>query len=169
MELRKEIEPDFETVERLYPEVLKIIMDYTEYCDENGDEDNAEYEKTANTLHQMTGKDMSQYNLWEWWEEEGAEVLAFRISLPHPKVVDKVTKEELTELVRRLKTFISADEQDKSLKAQFRYYLDEYYTHFLELNFKSFDHTFFERNKDENGKYFEYTQEQIIERLWKQG
>ena len=44
MELRKEIEPDFETVERLYPEVLKIIMDYTEYCDENGDEDNAEYE-----------------------------------------------------------------------------------------------------------------------------
>ena len=58
MELRKEIEPDFETVERLYPEVLKIIMDYTEYCDENGDEDNAEYEKTANTLHQMTGKDM---------------------------------------------------------------------------------------------------------------
>ena len=117
----------------------------------------------------MTGKDMSQYNLWEWWEEEGAEVLAFRISLPHPKVVDKVTKEELTELVRRLKTFISTDEQDTSLKAQFRYYLNEYYTRFLELNFKSFDHTLFERNKDENGKYFEYTQEQIIERLWKQG
>ena len=47
MQLRKEIEPDFETVERHYPIVLKAIMRYTEYCDENGDEDLVEYNNNA--------------------------------------------------------------------------------------------------------------------------
>ncbi len=167
MELREEIEPDFETAERLYPIVLKSIMDYTEYCDENGDEDFSEYEKLATSLHQLTGKDMSQYNLWEWWEEEGAEVLAFKIALPNPKVVDNVTKEELTELVSRLKAIKTLNEQDTSLKAKFIYHLDEYYFRFLEINFKTFDYAFFESHKGSNGNYFEYTQQQIIERLWR--
>ncbi|MDA3616604.1 hypothetical protein [Polluticaenibacter yanchengensis] len=43
----------------------------------------------------------------------------FRVSLPSPKVIDKITKEELTELVRRQKTFVIQDEQDETLKAQF--------------------------------------------------
>lgn len=47
MQLRKEIEPDFETVERHYPIVLRAIMRYTEYCDENGDEDLVEYLNSA--------------------------------------------------------------------------------------------------------------------------
>lgn len=63
MELRKEIEPDFETAEKLYPKVLKLILSYTDYCDENGDEDNSEYEKLEKKLHEMTRKDMSQFNL----------------------------------------------------------------------------------------------------------
>ncbi len=47
MQLRKEIEPDFETVEKRYPIALKAIMSYTAYCDENGDEDLVEYNKLA--------------------------------------------------------------------------------------------------------------------------
>lgn len=42
MKLRKEILPDFETAEKLYPEVLKLILEFTDYCDENGYEDNVE-------------------------------------------------------------------------------------------------------------------------------
>lgn len=110
MKLRKEILPDCETAKKLYPEVLKLILEFTDYCDENGYEDNIECPKLENKLSQMTGKDISQYNLWEWWEEEGAEVLAFRISLPIPKVVDTITKEELIEIVKRLKTFVIRDE-----------------------------------------------------------
>ena len=167
MELRKEIEPDFETVERLYPEVLKIIMDYTEYCDENGDEDNAEYEKTANTLHQMTGKDMSQYNLWEWWEEEGAEVLAFKIVLPEPQCVHNISMDEVHEVVKRLKTDIYTSSEDGSLKELFKYHLDEYYKLFLERNFNTYDPKLFERNKNDKGEYFEYTETEIVQMLWR--
>jgi hypothetical protein len=169
MELRKEIEPDFQTLEKRYPEVLKLILAYSDYCEENGDEDNTEYQKLENTLHEMTGKDMSQFNLWEWWEEEGAEVLAFRISLPAPKIIEPITKDELVEIVRRQKTFVMQDEDDKSLKGQFHYHLDDYFIDFLTLNFTTFDRCLFQRQKDKQGNYFEYNQNEIVEKLWNDG
>ncbi|GHU21049.1 hypothetical protein FACS189475_10250 [Betaproteobacteria bacterium] len=57
--MRKELEPDWETAEKLYPEIVELIEKYTGYCDENGDEDNVEYKKLENKLHEITGKDMS--------------------------------------------------------------------------------------------------------------
>lgn len=167
MQLRKEIEPDFETVEKRYPIALKAIMSYTAYCDENGDEDLVEYNKLADYLHQLTGKDMSQFNLWEWWEEEGAEVLAFRIVLPEPQCVHNISMDELYEVVKRLKTDIYTPSEDGSLKELFKYHLDEYYKLFLERNFNTYDPKLFERNKNDKGEYFEYTEAQIVQILWR--
>ena len=167
MRLRKEIEPDFETVEKRYPIALKAIMSYTAYCDENGDEDLVEYNKLADYLHQLTGKDMSQFNLWEWGEEEGAEVLAFKIVLPEPQCVHNITMDELYEVVKRLKTDIYRSSEDGSLKELFKYHLDEYYKLFLERNFNTYDPKLFERNINDKGEYFEYTETQIVQMLWR--
>ena len=167
MQLRKEIEPDFETVEKRYPIALKAIMSYTAYCDENGDEDLVEYNKLADYLHQLTGKDMSQFNLWEWWEEEGAEVLAFRIVLPEPQCVHNISMDELYEVVKRLKTDIYTPSEDGSLKEIFKYHLDGYYKLFLERNFNTYDPKLFERNINDKGEYFEYTEAQIVQMLWR--
>lgn len=167
MRLRKEIEPDFETVEKRYPIALKAIMSYTAYCDENGDEDLVEYNKLADYLHQLTGKDMSQFNLWEWWEEEGAEVLAFKIVLPEPQCVHNISMDELYEVVKRLKTDIYTPSEDGSLKELFKYHLDEYYKLFLERNFNTYDPKLFERNINDKGEYFEYTEAQIVQMLWR--
>ena len=167
MQLRKEIEPDFETVEKRYPIALKAIMSYTAYCDENGDEDLVEYNKLADYLHQLTGKDMSQFNLWEWWEEEGAEVLAFKIVLPEPQCVHNITMDEVHEIVKRLKTDIYTPSEDGSLKELFKYHLDEYYKLFLERNFNTYDAKLFERNINDKGEYFEYTEAQIVQMLWR--
>ena len=167
MQLRKEIEPDFETVEKRYPIALKAIMSYTAYCDENGDEDLVEYNKLADYLHQLTGKDMSQFNLWEWWEEEGAEVLAFRIVLPEPQCVHNISMDELYEVGKRLKTDIYTPSEDGSLKEIFKYHLDEYYKLFLERNFNTYDPKLFERNINDKGEYFEYTEAQIVQMLWR--
>ncbi len=169
MELRKEIEPDIGIAEKLYPEVLKLILAYTAYCDENGDEDNSEYQKLEKKLHEMTGKDMSKFNLWEWWEVDGAENLAFDICLPDPKIVENITKEELTEIVRRKKTFLMHDKNDESFKGQFHYRFDDYYIDFLEKNFNTYDYKLLQRNKDKSGNYFEYSQEEIVEKLWNNG
>lgn len=167
MRLRKEIEPDFETIEKRYPIALKAIMSYTAYCDENGDEDLVEYNKLADYLHQLTGKDMSQFNLWEWWEEEGAEVLAFKIVLPEPQCVHNITMDELYEVVKRLKTDIYTPSEDGSLKGLFKYHLDGYYKLFLERNFNTYDPKLFERNINDKGEYFEYTEAEIVQMLWR--
>ena len=167
MQLRKEMEPDFETVEKRYPIALKAIMSYAAHCDENGDEDLVEYNKLADYLHQLTGKDMSQFNLWEWWEEEGAEVLAFKIVLPEPQCVHNITMDELYEVVKRLKTDIYTPSEDGSLKEIFKYHLDEYYKLFLERNFNTYDPKLFERNINDKGEYFEYTEAQIVQMLWR--
>ena len=167
MRLRKEIEPDFETVEKRYPMALKAIKSYTAYCDENGDEDLVEYNKLADYLHQLTGKDMSQFNLWEWWEEEGAEVMAFKIVLPEPQCIHNITMDEVHEIVKRLKTDIYTPSEDGSLKEIFKYHLDEYYKLFLERNFNTYDPKLFERNINDKGEYFEYTEAQIVQMLWR--
>jgi len=169
MELRKEIEPDIETAEKLYPEVLELILAYTDYCDENGDEDNSEYQKLENKLHGITGKDISRFNLWEWWEAEGAENLSFDISLPDPKIVDNILKTELIEIVKRKMTFVMHNDNDDSFKGQFHYRFGNFYIDFLEKNFKTYNPKLFQRNKDKNGNYFEYSEDEIVEKLWDNG
>ncbi len=102
--LRTEIEPNFETAQQHYPLVLKLIANYTDYCDEFGDEDSLEYQKLSETLTEITSKDISQYDLWEWWEAEGIENLSFDICLPEPKIIHNISKQELTEIVQRIKS-----------------------------------------------------------------
>ena len=87
MQLRNVLNPDLNTAEQRYPEVLEAILAYTDFCDEQGDGELSEYKKLEGKLHVLTGKDISRFNLGEWWEEEGAESLAFKISLPDPVFV----------------------------------------------------------------------------------
>ncbi|SDI94441.1 hypothetical protein [Chryseobacterium jejuense] len=172
MKLRNEIEPDFETAEKRYPEVLKLILDYTEWCDEHGDEDSSEYKKLEDKLHTMTGKEMSRFNLWEWWEGEGAEYLSFNISLPDPQRIEGITKDELAEIVRRMSTFEIPDPNDQSFKGMFYNYIcsgSDYFLDFLKMNFKGYHIKLFQSYKDKDGNYYEYSQEEITDTLWKGG
>lgn len=147
MQLRKEIEPRMDIAESLYPKVLELIEDYEVYVDENGDDDNKVYKRVEGLLQQMTGKDMSAYNFYETWEGEGAEVTAFRISLPDPVRVEKINDEELYEIIRRTKEpdYLAEGETFSGL---FSIYLDSYYHSFLKLHFKKYDYKYFIRQKD---------------------
>lgn len=172
MKLRSEIEPQFDVAEKRYSEVLKLILDYTDFCDENGDEENLEYQKLEDKLHRISGKEMSRFNLWEWWEADGAENLAFDIVLPDPIVVENITKNELYEVVRRLKTFEEPDENASDFVAMFymrTVYSNSYFEKWLKINFKTFNHNLFQRNKDKNGSYFEYSIEETVVTLWNNG
>ena len=164
--MRKELEPNMEIAEKLYPQIKELVEEYTEYCDENGDEENSEYKKLEDKLHDITGKDISQYNLSEYWEEEGLEVLCFKISLPEPNVVNEFTKEELTEVVKRIKEDIFEENEGENFTELFNYHLEEYYHKLLKINFKKYKFEYFERQKGKNGKYFEYEIEEIVEKIW---
>lgn len=169
MELRIEIEPNLEIAEKLYPEILDQILQYTAFIDNHGDENNTASNNIENKLNQLTGKDISKYNLSEYWEEEGAEVLAFRIGLPNPQKVNNVTKDEVIEIVRRIGHFEESqkDWDEMSFKEKFSPYLDDYYHEFLKLNFKTYDYKkIFGQQKDPNKKPFWWTDEQKAELLW---
>jgi len=165
MVMRKELEPDWETVERLYPIITALIEKYTEYCDKNGDEELVEYKKLESKLCEMTGKDISQYNLWEWWEGEGLEVLSFKISLPDPNVLQDISKEELTDIVLKIKTGIKLNSED-NLRNTFSCYLGDFYHKMLKQTFKKYRPEYFNRQKGIDGKCFEYTAEEIVEKVW---
>ena len=166
MELRNLLEPDLKTAEQRYPEVLEAILAYTNFCDEHGDEELIEYNKLEDKLRLLTRKDMSRFNLSEWWEEEGAEPLAFKVSLPDPVFTGDITRDELTEIVSHLKTFTDPAQGDESFIGQFANYLDGYYHSLLSLNFKGYELKLFQRNKDKSGKYFEYAANEIVEKIW---
>jgi hypothetical protein len=166
MKLRREIEPQLERAEKLYPEILKLVMNYATFCDEHGDEENREYKRLENKLHALTGKDISKFNLWEWWEEEGAEVLAFRIALLDPKKFDDMTEDEVFEIVNRILTFEEPDEANSSFEEQFKYHLDDFYHELLSINVETYDYQLFTRQKDKDGNYFEYSAVQIVEKLF---
>ena len=172
MELRNEIEPQLDIAEKRYPEILKLITAYTSFCDENGDEDHSAYKKLEEKLQDFTQKDMSQFNLSEWWEEEGAEVLSFRIGLPDPLKVENIKKEELVEILNRVASFEKLDKNpdDQTFKNIFSLYLDGYYHRFLALNFKTYNYRkLFTRQKDKDKKDFWYTENEKAELLWNAG
>ena len=100
--MRAQIEPDFERARKIYDEILEQILAYTDYCDENDDEDGKEYRKVKERLAKISGKDMSKFSLHEWWEAESAENLAFDIALPEPKLVPDIIKDELRQIVDRM-------------------------------------------------------------------
>ena len=153
--MRKELEPKMETAKKLYPKIIKLIEKYTEYCNENGDEENIEYKKLENKLHEITGKDISQYNLSEYWEEEGLEPLSFKIALPEPNIVKDITKEELHEIVKIINNDIFEEEFNDEFLKEFKYFLEDYYHKLLKINFKSYSNEYFNRQKGKDGKYFE--------------
>lgn len=168
MSLRSEIAPQMKVAEERYPIVLKAVSGYTDFCDEYGDEDFIEYKRVEGELHQLTGKDMSRYDLWEYWEGEGAEVLAFRIALPDPLVVKDISREEITEIVTILKVFDASEETEEvTFEQQFKWYLNDYYYSFLKLNCAKYSHKLFMCNKDEQGEYFEYSIEETVNELMK--
>ncbi|MDR1246527.1 MAG: hypothetical protein LBK57_05800, partial [Clostridiales Family XIII bacterium] len=163
--MRKELEPDMETAEKLYKEVLKLIEEYTDFYDENGDDEDIEYKKSEAKLKEMTGKDISQYNLFEYWEEEGPEILSFKISLPEPKVIENITKEELTEIITTLKDRDFENIIGNDFVEEYKYYLDEYYHKLLKVNFKNYRYEYFNRQKGKDGKYFEYSAKEIMSKI----
>ncbi|MVX36335.1 hypothetical protein [Myroides sp. LoEW2-1] len=168
MSLRSEIAPQMKVAEERYPIVLKAVLGYTDFCDEYGDDDLIEYKRVEEELHQLTGKDMSRYDLWEYWEGEGAEVLSFRIALPDPLVVKDISRQEITEIVTILKVFdVSEEIEGTTFKQQFKWHLSDYYYSFLKLNCPKYSNKFFMRNKNKLGEYFEYSIEETVNELMK--
>ena len=168
MQLRKDLEPDFETAEKRYPAVLKILRDYETLCEEHGDSDGGfiKYTILDEKLEALTGKKMPSIHLYafhhyEWWEDEGALFLSFRIALPNPKKVDFIDKEELLEIIRRIEEPFQSSKDDPAneFKTTFAQNLTDYYHSLLSLNFKNYKMEYFHSQPGNDGSCFGYSTE----------
>lgn len=168
MKLSNHLEPDLEQARAIFHTIKDEILQFTDKWDKNPETAETEHQLLVERLTKLTNKDLSEYNLWEWWEADGIDLLAFQIALPHPMNNLKISYKELKELLTRIKVYIPPTEQEEndgflilawSMKPRF-------YENLLKLNFTNYDEKYFMRNKDEEGNYFEYSIEEVLEFMW---
>ena len=162
--LRKELRPDFATAEKLYPLVLKRLEDYEAFWDSQSEDTpeevfDKEYKAMEQYLSELTGKDLSNTWLWEWWEGNGIEVFAFDLAMPDPVKHNNLTREDIAAFVRII--IDNEFECENDFQEEFMPYK------FLALNCPHFDPTVFNTTKDKKGKYHEPTVEEVMEKIWK--
>ena len=170
--LRKELRPDFATAEKLYPLVLKRLKSYEKFYDScyafSEEELDKEYKAMEQYLSELTGKDLSDTWLWEWWEGNGIEVFAFDLAMPDPVKHNNLTREDIAAFVRII--IDNEFECENDFQEEFMpymFYAHQYFYKFLALNCPHFDPTVFNTTKDKEGKYHEPTVEEVMEKIWK--
>jgi hypothetical protein len=157
------LQPDLATAEARYDAVLHELHAYARFVDEHGDEKGSAYEAMSARIRQMTGKDTSSFNLAEWWEGEGAEVLAFRLSLPAPPTVT-LGRDDIRDIVQWLKT--PRLPRSGSFAEDFEIYLDDYYYELLRKNCGRYDHrALFGSRRNPDGTRTEMAVEEAVEWL----
>ncbi|MDH6307536.1 hypothetical protein M2451_000685 [Dysgonomonas sp. PFB1-18] len=163
MKLRDELEPKIEIAENLFSKIMELISLYDDAYDNSNKE---KMQSAIDEMNQLTNKSIVISDLFEYWEGESLEELAFKISLPDPIKVDHISREELLELIRRVQSFEDEGVSDKlmeldvPLSSVLSY---SYYIPLLERNFSYseisglFDRQFI------NGEYIEYSTEEIAD------
>lgn len=157
------LQPDLGTAEARYYAVLDELHAYARFVDEHGDEKGSGYASMSARIQQLTGKDTSALNLSEWWESEGAEVLAFRLSLPDPPTVT-LRRDDIRAVVYWLKT--TRLPRSGSFADEFEVYLDDYYYELLRKNCSRYDHrVVFGSVRSADGARTEMSVEEAVEWL----
>ena len=170
--LRPELRPDWATAERLYPLILMRLQDYEAFWDAQSEDTpaevfEAEYRKMEAYLSELTGKDLSKIWLWEWWESNGIEVFAFDLSMPEPVRHNDLTKDDLRAVVEIFRN--GEFECETGFQSEFMMYMfysHHYFYRFLEINFKKYSYQFFNRQKNQNGDWYEPATDEIVEKIW---
>ena len=170
--LRKELRPDFATAEKLFPLVLKRLKSYEKFYDScyafSEEELGKEYKAMEQYLSELTGKDLSDTWLWEWWEGNGIEVFAFDLAMPDPVKHNDLTREDIAAFVCII--IDNEFECENDFQEEFMpymFYAHQYFYKFLALNCPHLDPTVFNTTKDKNGKYHQPTVEEIMNKIWK--
>ncbi|WP_460582373.1 hypothetical protein [Hymenobacter arcticus] len=121
-------------------------------------------------LKELIDREVSESDLFEYYESGSKEELAFRLSLPPPVRVENITKDEVAELINRLTN--PFEEPTKSwqnlsfVEQLSQFYLHDYYHELLKLNcFGSYSYKYFNRQKRKDGTYYELTPAEITARF----
>ncbi|MDU1892167.1 MAG: hypothetical protein E6767_15895 [Dysgonomonas sp.] len=163
MKLRPELEPKIEIAEKLFSQIMELISLYDEGYD---DSDNERMQSAVDQMNRLTNKDLKIDNLFEYWEGESQEELAFKIALPEAKRVDGISRGELLEIIKRIQSFDDfgvskvLSELDVPVSDALAY---AYYFPLLERNFSHPEPSDLFDRQLVDGEYIEYTSEEIAD------
>jgi hypothetical protein len=168
--MRAELKPDIETAEKLFPEIVNILENYV-------NDGNGNIAEVENKLKKLTGKNIKEYFLSSWLEEDEIEDIALALCVPdNNKKYKNITKDELVKLVEifmylKLESNKTIDEmemerrQSKTFEEKIKHKLFGYYHNILKNNFKRYNYEMFNKQKGENGNDREYTVEEIVKEI----
>ena len=161
MVLRAELEPQLTVAEQRYPEILCLISEYDEASDAD---DRQKIQQVIAGLRQLTSSNVSEDDLFEYYEAGSKEELAIRLALPAPTLAYCLTNEELLEVLRRLNDsvdVVNARAESPFAEQVRRYYLHDYYHQLLRLSFpNTYNYQYFNRQKRPDGSYYELTSQE---------
>lgn len=170
MLLRPEIEPQLQIAEQLYPKILELVKEY-DYFNHKLEAEVAS--KIIKKIAHLANKDLSEESLSENRNPNDLELLAFNFALPYPQKVENISKEETTEIVKRIQ-LVSYDTFDSQVVtrefkenkyAVFSMLAQGYFMEFLDLNFTHTNvYRLFQRQKN-NGKWAELSVDEIVVQL----
>lgn len=171
MKLREEIEPKIAQAEQIFLHVLNLIHEYDSACD-NADDDKCE--EVARQLSELTGKEITESDLFEHWEVDSDYQIAFDFSLSEAPILSSpLSEEELLEILRRMiepehKTYSEIDGNAPYPKENLWYSLKGYYFSLLKKNLKlpkKFNLANLFHCHLIDGKYIEYTPNEVLEEI----
>ncbi|HNX59551.1 MAG TPA: hypothetical protein PKK43_10660 [Spirochaetota bacterium] len=165
MKLRRELEPDLREARRRYPLILSAISDFDNACDA-GDE--SRMDEARSRIASISPVAFDPDCLFEYWESESKEELAFRLSLDTPVKAHDITRDELAEIIRRITSFDDSvygnlfSDTTISIAGLLR---DGFYIPLLAVSYDFADcHKLFNRQK-RNGRFVELTADEIMDEL----
>lgn len=167
--MRPELKPNLEIARKIYPIVKQKILDFTEFWDNNPNKAELKHDEVKLNLENLTGKNLSDFDLWEYWEADGIENLSFRISLPDLIKITDFKKDELKEVLTKIKTFENPEQHEDDEISMLNWANESsFYKKLLEINFPNYKHNYFNSHKDKNGNYFEYSVDEIFDFIWRE-
>jgi hypothetical protein len=165
--MRHELKPRIEIAEKLFPNIIKLLENYV-------NDDNGNLSELENKLKEITGKNIEQYYLSSWLEEDEIDNIAFVLSLPenNNNKYKNITEDELFEIITFMKLYSNKTTEEteleksgsKTFEEKYKHKLVGYYHNILKNNFKRYNYELLYKSKDKNGNETEHGIEEIIKR-----
>ena len=134
MKIRKELEPNIEKSEQLFPILLDLISKFDHAFDAF---DKKKMDEIIHQINLLIDKEIDKEDIYEYWGYTSAEDLAFGLTLTLPKHAFPITEEELSEIKSRIQILLDADENMEKSISTFLFekevsvasvLIDEYYS-----------------------------------------
>ena len=154
--MRNELKPSLKFPEKTFRKIFRLVCKATSFLRQNNRTyvfpeggkreilikrinerlEHKEFREIEENISKIAGIDMNQYHYPEFWILRGKNI-TFIFTVSEPKVINNITKDELTEIVTKIwnKSFLETEDMKLPIAKVYGDHLIEYYVKLLDANF----------------------------------